>query len=67
MTLQTVRVAPDIVIHTLRSTLLSDSGYALIGYGYYARIMCYDDCRLQKPHLRVANNIVMSQIKVNVS
>ena len=30
---------PDIVIHTLRVTLLSDSGYALIGYEYCARIM----------------------------
>ncbi|EDT0414998.1 hypothetical protein AAT78_003199 [Salmonella enterica subsp. enterica serovar Miami] len=34
-----VRFAPDIVIHTLRVTLLSDSGYALIGYEYCARIM----------------------------
>jgi hypothetical protein len=35
----TVRFVPDIVIHTLRVTLLSDSGYALIGYEYCARIM----------------------------
>lgn len=34
-----VRNVPDIVIHTLRFTLLSDSGYALIGYEYCARIM----------------------------
>ncbi|MCL6336624.1 hypothetical protein EXT66_22580 [Pectobacterium carotovorum subsp. carotovorum] len=30
---------PDIVIRTLRVTLLSDSGYALTGYEYCARIM----------------------------
>ena len=41
----TVRFVPDIVIHTLRVTLLSDSGYALIGYEYCARIMWFDDCR----------------------
>ncbi|EBG0675811.1 hypothetical protein FIH33_15405 [Salmonella enterica subsp. enterica] len=35
----TVRCVPGIVIHTLRVTLLSDSGYALIGYEYCARIM----------------------------
>ncbi|ADM97976.1 hypothetical protein Dda3937_04536 [Dickeya dadantii 3937] len=34
-----VRSVPDIVIHTLRITLLSDSGYALTGYEYCARIM----------------------------
>lgn len=33
------RYVPGIVIHTLRVTLLSDSGYALIGYEYCARIM----------------------------
>ncbi|ECG6863587.1 hypothetical protein E3355_23105 [Salmonella enterica subsp. enterica serovar Chester] len=38
-TVITVRFVPDIVIHTLRVTLLSDSGYALIGYEYCARIM----------------------------
>ncbi|ARI11170.1 hypothetical protein KOXM_01459 [Klebsiella michiganensis] len=36
---QMVSLVPDIVIHTLRVTLLSDSGYALIGYEYCARIM----------------------------
>lgn len=30
---------PSIVIRTLRVTLLSDSGYALTGYEYCARIM----------------------------
>ncbi len=30
---------PDVVIRALRVTLLSDSGYALIGYEYCARIM----------------------------
>ncbi|TJZ61644.1 hypothetical protein FA013_26820 [Raoultella planticola] len=32
-------LVPDIVIRTLRVTLLSDSGYALTGYEYCARIM----------------------------
>ncbi|HAU5789145.1 TPA: hypothetical protein JD367_03935 [Citrobacter freundii] len=36
---------PDIVIHNLRVTLLSDSGCALIGYEYCVRIMRFDDCR----------------------
>ncbi|AZP42449.1 hypothetical protein EJP81_11580 [Rahnella aquatilis] len=36
---------PNIVIRTLRVTLLSDSGYALTGYEYCARIMWFDDCR----------------------
>ncbi|TXE45844.1 hypothetical protein FOT55_21385 [Serratia bockelmannii] len=36
---------PDIVIRTQRVTLLSDSGYALTGYEYCARIMRFDDCR----------------------
>ena len=36
---------PGIVIRTLRVTLLSDSGYALAGYEYCARIMWFDDCR----------------------
>lgn len=35
----TVGKVPDIVIRTLRVTLLSDSGYALTGYEYCARIM----------------------------
>jgi hypothetical protein len=34
-----VRFVPNIVIRALRVTLLSDSGYALIGYEYCARIM----------------------------
>ncbi|MBW6011040.1 hypothetical protein CGB73_19225 [Klebsiella sp. 11263] len=36
---QMVSLVPDIVIRTLRVTLLSDSGYALTGYEYCARIM----------------------------
>ncbi|AXU94816.1 hypothetical protein CI789_05990 [Erwinia persicina] len=44
MTLK-VCCVPNIVIRTLRVTLLSDSGYALTGYEYCARIMWFDDCR----------------------
>lgn len=39
------RFVPYIVIQTLRVILLSDSGYALTGYEYCAKIMWFDDCR----------------------
>ncbi|PKE28872.1 hypothetical protein CWS43_18655 [Rahnella sp. AA] len=34
-----VSFVPDLVIHALRVKFLSNSGYALIGYEYCARIM----------------------------
>lgn len=45
MSLGPDRLVLGIVILTLRVTLLSDLGYALIGYEYCARIMRFDDYR----------------------
>ncbi|EKN5071163.1 hypothetical protein DVP60_21235 [Yersinia enterocolitica] len=52
---------PDIVIRTLRVTLLNDSGYALTGYEYCARIMWFGDYRFAFEPVSASRSLTNTQ------